>query len=101
MPSADSAPRPPPAPAGVALPLRAGSYDGCVYVWDALTGAPAARLALHRALVRDASWHPTAPGVLATVSWDGSVCEWGPGGGGDGDTDAERIDRALDGDQMY
>ena len=34
-------------------------------------------LQYHRQLVRDCSWHPYRAN-LATVSWDGSVVEWGP-----------------------
>lgn len=32
----------------------------------------------HRALVRDCSWHPYES-ELTTVSWDGSIVNWGPG----------------------
>jgi hypothetical protein len=34
-------------------------------------------LRYHQQLVRDCSWHPYRAN-LATVSWDGSVVEWGP-----------------------
>jgi WD repeat-containing protein 23 len=69
-----------------------------VYIWDALTGAPAGTLPLHRALVRDCSMHPSNPGEMATVSWDGSVVLWGPGAAEEGDAGV-RPPR-LEGDQM-
>ena len=46
-------------------------------MWDILTGEMVQELSHHQTLVRDCSWHPYHP-HLTTVSWDGSVVEWGP-----------------------
>jgi WD40 repeat protein len=53
----------------------------------------------HRAIVRDASWHPHEP-ELASVSWDGTVVSWDAAAGG-GDEDAElRRGAAAGGDRF-
>ncbi len=40
--------------------IYTGSADGCVYVYDSLTGVRVAKLGGHsNAPVRDVSWHPT------------------------------------------
>eukprot|EP00798_Chlamydomonas_sp_ICE-L_P015435 gene15435-21521_t len=56
--------------------IYSGSADGGVNVWDIVTGEQVDRFKYHCGLVRDCSWHPTDP-MLATVSWDGAVVEWG------------------------
>lgn len=56
--------------------LYSGSACGSVFLFDALTGHIAAELRHHSGVVRDASWHPDASS-LVSVSWDGSVCQWG------------------------
>jgi hypothetical protein len=56
--------------------VYSGSADGCVYIYDVLTGEIHAVLRAHRGIVRDVAWHPTSP-YLASGSWDGSVCLWG------------------------
>uniref|UniRef100_A0A7S0WVH0 Uncharacterized protein n=1 Tax=Chlamydomonas leiostraca TaxID=1034604 RepID=A0A7S0WVH0_9CHLO len=58
--------------------IYSGSADGCVYVWDAVTGHVQGVLRHHNALVRDCSWHPHKP-MITTVSWDGTVVTWHPG----------------------
>jgi len=56
--------------------LYSGSHDGTVHVWDILSGETAAVLAYHGSVVRDCSWHPQEPGMMASVSWDGTVVGW-------------------------
>ena len=54
-------------------------------------------LAYHREVVRDASWHPTVPGVLATASFDGSIVRWAPrgeAGAGPGVPGADQVEHA-------
>ncbi|GAX82117.1 hypothetical protein CEUSTIGMA_g9545.t1 [Chlamydomonas eustigma] len=57
--------------------IYSGGMDGCVRMWDIVTGETVQKLSHHQTLVRDCSWHPYQP-RLTTVSWDGSVVEWGP-----------------------
>ena len=52
-----------------------GSADGCVYIWNTLTGSLAQVLKGHHNVVRDVSWHPHTPQIL-TSSWDGSNKLW-------------------------
>lgn len=63
--------------------VYAGSADGVVRVWDAVTGAVTRELEFHDDVVRDVSWCPTAPGVLVSCSFDGSILRWGPAGEAD------------------
>ncbi len=58
--------------------MYSGGADGVVRMWDIVTGEMLYELGHHQALVRDCSWAPFEP-RLTTVSWDGSVVEWGPG----------------------
>eukprot|EP00993_Chasmostoma_nieuportense_P006937 NODE_760_length_1890_cov_25.587067_g707_i0.p1 GENE.NODE_760_length_1890_cov_25.587067_g707_i0~~NODE_760_length_1890_cov_25.587067_g707_i0.p1 ORF type:complete len:580 (-),score=147.56 NODE_760_length_1890_cov_25.587067_g707_i0:116-1855(-) len=51
--------------------LYCGSHDGCVYVYNLLTGDLVTRLTHHNMVVRDVAWHPTLP-YLITTSWDGT-----------------------------
>ena len=46
--------------------VYAGSADGAVRIWDIVSGKEVAKLAYHREIVRDCSWHPTQP-LLATT----------------------------------
>ncbi|KAL0481046.1 hypothetical protein AKO1_013680 [Acrasis kona] len=55
--------------------LYTGSKDGCVYVFDVLTGEIVNRLAHHGNVVRDVSWHPYLPMMLSS-SWDCTVNHW-------------------------
>eukprot|EP00850_Spirogloea_muscicola_P015160 SM000114S24123 [mRNA] locus=s114:173673:174707:+ [translate_table: standard] len=55
--------------------IYTGSHDGRLYIYDLVSGVLVARLGFHREVVRDLSWHPTAP-MLASVSWDGQVARW-------------------------
>ncbi|KAG1664335.1 hypothetical protein FOA52_011649 [Chlamydomonas sp. UWO 241] len=57
--------------------VYSGGMDGSVRMWDIVTGEVVRTLDHHRTLVRDCSWHPYKPN-LTSVSWDGSVVEWGP-----------------------
>ncbi|KAA0171046.1 hypothetical protein FNF28_01051 [Cafeteria roenbergensis] len=50
----------------------AGSADGRVSIWDALTGEIVSRFEGATHVIRDVSWHPDKP-MLVTASWDGSV----------------------------
>ncbi|KAL8128607.1 hypothetical protein V2J09_017762, partial [Rumex salicifolius] len=57
--------------------IYTGSTDGCVYIYNLVTGDLAAKLDHHDSTVRDCSWHPNYP-VLVSSSWDGSIirCEF-------------------------
>ena len=57
--------------------IYTGSGDGAVVIYDAISGEIVRRLEGHRATVRDCSWHPTR-NELASVSWDGTIVQWGP-----------------------
>lgn len=57
--------------------IYTGSADGSVYVYDTVTGHVLHELKHHSDVVRDCSWHPHRQ-QLVSVSWDGSVVEWGP-----------------------
>lgn len=57
--------------------IYTGSHDGCVVIYDLLTGRQAATLKFHHSPVRDCSWHPRLP-VLVTSSWDGNLLKWEP-----------------------
>ena len=65
--------------------VYSGSACGTVFVWDAMTGEVASRLAWHEEVVRDVAWSPTMP-TIATVGFDGAVALWegGSAGGDDG-----------------
>ncbi|XP_044493891.1 LEC14B protein [Mangifera indica] len=61
--------------------IYTGSHDGCVYVYDLVSGAKVAVLRHHNSPVRDCSWHPYYP-MLVSSSWDGDVVRWEfPGNG--------------------
>ncbi|GJZ93905.1 LEC14B protein, partial [Tanacetum coccineum] len=61
--------------------IYTGSHDSCVYVYDLVTGAQAARLVHHKSTVRDCSWHPHYP-MLVSSSFDGDIAKWeSPGTG--------------------
>jgi WD40 repeat protein len=55
--------------------IYTGSHDGCVYIFDMVTGKQVGRLSFHRGTVRDCSWHPTQP-MLVSSSWDGNLAKW-------------------------
>ncbi|XP_010914357.1 LEC14B homolog [Elaeis guineensis] len=55
--------------------IYTGSNDGCVYIYDVVTGVTVARLERHAATVRDCSWHPYFP-MLVSSSWDCSIARW-------------------------
>lgn len=55
--------------------ICSGSADGCVYIYDVLTGEVVDRLSGHKAVVRDVSWHPSKS-LIASASWDGIVKMW-------------------------
>lgn len=57
--------------------IYTGSADGSVYVYDTVTGHVQHELRHHADVVRDCSWHPHRQ-QLVSVSWDGSIVEWGP-----------------------
>lgn len=57
--------------------IYSGSADGCIYMFDTITGEVKHKLKGHQKTVRDCSWHPHN-GTLVSVSWDGSILEWGP-----------------------
>lgn len=56
--------------------IYTGSHDGCVYIYDLITGKCVAKLSgFHRETVRDCSWHPLYP-VLVSSAWDGVIAKW-------------------------
>jgi len=56
--------------------IYTGSYDGCIYIYDVLSGELVSKLSGHSAIIRDLSWHPFDTNIV-TTSWDGSVWTWG------------------------
>jgi len=54
--------------------IAAGSSDRIVYVWNALTGQVAHRLAGHKAPVNDVKFNPSKRYQIASGSTDKSVC---------------------------
>eukprot|EP01129_Flabellula_baltica_P000259 TRINITY_DN10295_c0_g1_i1.p1 TRINITY_DN10295_c0_g1~~TRINITY_DN10295_c0_g1_i1.p1 ORF type:complete len:503 (+),score=85.99 TRINITY_DN10295_c0_g1_i1:75-1511(+) len=55
--------------------LYTGSADGCIYIFDILTGELVDSLKGHKRTVRDMHWHPYLP-CIASSSWDGTVKLW-------------------------
>lgn len=55
--------------------IYTGSHDGCVYIYDVVSGNLIKKLDYHRSTVRDCSWHPFYP-TLVSCSWDGVVAKW-------------------------
>ncbi|XP_047949913.1 LEC14B homolog isoform X2 [Salvia hispanica] len=55
--------------------IYTGSTDGCVYIYDVLSGNQVAKLDFHEDPVRDCNWHPFYP-MLVTSSWDGTIARW-------------------------
>uniref|UniRef100_A0A0C9S975 LEC14B homolog n=1 Tax=Wollemia nobilis TaxID=56998 RepID=A0A0C9S975_9CONI len=55
--------------------IYTGSHDGCVHIYDVVTGQRVAKLDYHSSTVRDCSWHPLYP-TLVSSSWDGVVAKW-------------------------
>ena len=55
--------------------ICSGSADGCVYIYDVLTGDVVDKLSGHAACVRDVAWHPSKP-LIASASWDSFVKLW-------------------------
>jgi WD repeat-containing protein 23 len=49
--------------------VYSGSCDGCVYIYDMITGNLHKRLKLSSNLIREASWNPYVPMIVA-ASWD-------------------------------
>ena len=56
--------------------VSSGSGDGCVCIWDAVTGELCSRLAGHRTICREVSWDPRGNGTLMSASWDHKVRKW-------------------------
>lgn len=56
--------------------IYTGSADGCVYIYDVLTGRLVQKLCDgHRGQIRDVYWHPYLPQIMSS-GWDGLVCKW-------------------------
>lgn len=62
-------------PAGNHIVSCGNDYDNSVVVWDAWTGEQHALLSGHGDNVRDIAIHPSGD-VLASSSWDNTVCLW-------------------------
>ena len=60
--------------------MRAGSHDGCIRLFDCVSGACTAVVEAG-ACVRDLSWHPELP-LLVAAAWDGTVTAWERGAHG-------------------
>lgn len=52
--------------------IYSGSANGCVYIYDLLTGDIVEILDIHSSIVRDVSWHPQDFGIVSS-SWDRTV----------------------------
>eukprot|EP01099_Mayorella_cantabrigiensis_P008694 TRINITY_DN821_c0_g4_i1.p1 TRINITY_DN821_c0_g4~~TRINITY_DN821_c0_g4_i1.p1 ORF type:complete len:484 (-),score=75.44 TRINITY_DN821_c0_g4_i1:17-1468(-) len=53
--------------------IYTGSADGCIYIYDVLTGEIVERLQIHNnSVVRDVSWHPFDCAIVSS-SWDRTV----------------------------
>eukprot|EP00871_Galdieria_phlegrea_P002828 jgi/Galph1/3546/GphlegSOOS_G2201.1 len=52
-----------------------GSHNGCVYIYDIVSGDTVSELEGHKSIVRDVDWHPYLP-VLVSSSWDGTSAMW-------------------------
>jgi DDB1- and CUL4-associated factor 11 len=68
--------------------LYAASACGGVTIYDVITCQVVSKLKYHRECVRDCSWHPYLP-ILASASFDGSVCLWQSQAPGEEEADAE------------
>lgn len=55
--------------------IYTGSSNECVYIYDVVSGVQVAKLAFHRSIVRDCSWHPYYP-MLVSSSWDCQIARW-------------------------
>ncbi|XP_031479461.1 LEC14B protein isoform X1 [Nymphaea colorata] len=55
--------------------IYTGSHDGCIYIYDVITGDTVSKLVYHSSTVRDCSWHPFFP-MLVSSSWDNVLACW-------------------------
>ena len=56
--------------------IYSGSADGCVYIFDILSGENIARLEVCQGqIIRDCSWHPFSQNIV-TTDFEGNVCRW-------------------------
>lgn len=56
--------------------IYTGSADGCVYIYDVLTGENVARLQIEEGeTIRDCAWHPFSQNII-TTDFDGNICRW-------------------------
>jgi len=58
--------------------LASGSEDKRIYIWNIKKETPITILEGHSRNVNCVSWNPTVPGMIASVSDDGTVRIWGP-----------------------
>jgi len=68
--------------------IYAASACGGVAIYDVISCQMVSKLKYHRECVRDCSWHPYLP-MLASASFDGSVCLWQSQAPGEEEADAE------------
>jgi WD repeat-containing protein 23 len=68
--------------------VYAASACGGVIIYDVISCQIVSKLKYHRECVRDCSWHPYLP-MLASTSFDGSVCLWQSQAPGEEEADAE------------
>ncbi|KAH7619642.1 hypothetical protein Ndes2526B_g06624 [Nannochloris sp. 'desiccata'] len=68
--------------------LYAASACGGITIYDVISCQIVSKLKYHRECVRDCSWHPYLP-MLASTSFDGSVCLWQSQAPGEEEADAE------------
>jgi len=56
--------------------IYTGSSDGCVYIYDILSGENVSRLQLEEGnTIRDCAWHPYSQNIV-TTDFDGNICRW-------------------------
>ena len=56
--------------------IYSGSADGCVYIYDILSGKHVAKLEISQGqIIRDCAWHPFSQNII-TTDFEGNVCRW-------------------------
>lgn len=54
-----------------------GSQDGCVYIYDFLSGKSIKKMNLgNTCICMDVAYHPVLRGNITTGTWDGRLLNW-------------------------